>query len=125
MAAMTPLAWIAVASWISWLLVTVAGGGSPEVFFGMLGPFVAAAVSWIAYERTHRSAPERLTNLMIAAVALKMLVFGAYVVVLIRVVGFRPVPFVVSFAGYFIALHAMEALFLQRLLRDDLRSPPS
>jgi hypothetical protein len=33
------------------------------------------------------------------------------------------VPFVVSFAAYFLALHAMEALFLRRLLMDDLRSP--
>ena len=43
-------------------------------------------------------------------------------VVMLRVLDLRPVPFVVSFTGYFIALHTMEALFLRRLF-DDLRSP--
>jgi hypothetical protein len=31
----------------------------------------------------------------------------------------------VSFAAYFIVLHAMEAWFLRRLLMNDLRSPGS
>jgi hypothetical protein len=39
--------------------------------------------------------------------------------------GLRPTPFVVSFAGYFIALHAMEAFFLRRLFADVSRSSSS
>jgi hypothetical protein len=35
------------------------------------------------------------------------------------------VPFVVSFAAYFIALHTIEATFLRRLVMNDLRSPTS
>jgi hypothetical protein len=60
---------------------------------------------------------------MVAALAVKMVFFGGYMVVVLRVLGMRPVPFIVSFAGYFIALHAMEALFLRRLLMDGRRSP--
>ena len=37
---------------------------------------------------------------MIAAFAFKMVFFGAYVAVMIRVVALRPVPFVASFTGY-------------------------
>jgi hypothetical protein len=33
------------------------------------------------------------------------------------VVGLRPVPFVVSFTGYFIALHVTEAVFMRRLFK--------
>jgi hypothetical protein len=113
-------------SWTSWLLMRLTTGAQdPEVLFGMAGPLAAAAGSWIAYERAHRSAPGRLTNVMIAALAAKMLFFGGYFAVMLRVLDLQPVPFVVSFAGYFIALHAMEAMFLRRLLSNDLRSPTS
>ena len=36
-----------------------------------------------------------------------------------------PVPFMVSFAGSFIALHAMEAAFLRRVFAEMQRSSPS
>ena len=39
--------------------------------------------------------------------------------------GLRPVPFVLSFAGSFIALHAMEAAFLRRVFAEMQRSSPS
>ena len=37
----------------------------PELALGLAGPLVSAVVSWQILERTHRSAPERLTNVMI------------------------------------------------------------
>jgi hypothetical protein len=37
---------------------------------------------------------------------------------MLRVVGLRPVPFAVSFTGYFIALHLTEALFMRRLFNS-------
>jgi hypothetical protein len=122
---MKPVAWMAGVSWASWLLMRMTGAQDPEVLFGMAGPLAAAAGSWIAYERAYRSAPGRLTSVMITALALKMLFFGGYVAVMLRALEMQPVPFVVSFAGYFIALHAMEAMFLRRLLSNDLRSPTS
>lgn len=124
---MKPVAWMAGVSLMSWLLmrVTSDGRGDPEILFGMAGPLTSAIGSWVAYERAHRSAPGRLTNVMIAALAVKMIFFGGYVVAMLRGLDLRPVPFVVSFAAYFIALHAMEAFFLRRLLMNDLRSPTS
>jgi len=38
-----------------------------------------------------------------------------YVAGMLRVLGVRPVPFVLSFTIYFIALHMTEALFMRRL----------
>ena len=121
---MKPAAWMAGASLTSWLVITVMSGGSgnPEALLGMAGPLVSAVGSWFAYERAHRSAPGRLTNVMIAALAVKMIFFGTYVGVMLRGLDLRPVPFVTSFAAYFIALYAMEAMFLRRLLMNDLRS---
>jgi hypothetical protein len=124
---MKPMAWMAGLSLTSWLLLRATTGGQddPEVLFGMAGPLASAIGSWVAYERARRSAPGRLTNVMIAALAVKMLFFGAYFVVMLRGLNLRPVPFAVSFAAYFIALHAMEAMFLRRVLINDLRSPSS
>jgi hypothetical protein len=124
---MKPAVWMTGAGLTSWLAVAVtsAGRGDPEILLGMAGPLVSAVGSWVAYERAHRSAAGRLTNVMIAALAVKMVFFGGYVGVMLRGLDLRPVPFVVSFASYFIALHAMEAMFLRRLLMNDLRSPAS
>lgn len=115
------------ASLSSWLVMTMTsnGLGDPEVLLGMAAPLVSAVGSWVAYERVHRLTPARLTSVMIGALALKMVFFGGYVGVMLRGLDLRPVPFVVSFAAYFIALHAMEAMFLRRLLMNDLRSPSS
>jgi len=122
---MKPAIWMAAASLSSWLVVSLSsqGRGDPELLFGMAGPMTSAVGSWVAYQRAHRTAPGRLTNVMMAALAVKMLFFGVYFVVVLRGLELRPVPFVLSFAAYFIALHAMEAVFLRRLLMNDLRSP--
>jgi hypothetical protein len=85
------------------------------VLFGMIGPLAAASGSWVLAERTYRANPERLTAVMIAAFGGKLLFFGAYVAVMLAVVRLQPIPFVVSFTGYFIGLYAMEALYLRRL----------
>jgi hypothetical protein len=102
---------------VSWLAVTAIGGDrvNPETLFGMAGPLVAVCASWIAVQRAHRSAPERVLALMVVWFALKMVFFGAYVAVMLRLLGLEPVPFVAAFVSYFIALYAMQAVFLSRL----------
>jgi hypothetical protein len=116
---MIPVAWMAGASMLSWLIASraVGAGANPEVLYGMLAPLVVAVVSWIVIERTYRSDPSRLTRVMVEGLAVKAVFFGAYVAGMLRVVGLRPVPFVVSFTSYFIALHVTEAVFLRRLFK--------
>ena len=117
---MKPAGWMVGASVVSWLIVApLAGAGAnPEVLYGMLGPLAVAAVSWIVIERTYKAKPERLTGVMVQGLAIKAVFFGAYVVSMLRVVGLRPVPFVISFTSYFIALHLTEALFMRRLFNS-------
>jgi len=114
---MREAAWMAGAAIGSWLAVSVAGGDrvNPESFFGMAGPLVAVCASWIAVKRTHHAAPERVMGVMIVWFALKLVFFGAYMAVMIRLLSLRTVPFVAAFVSYFIALYAMQALFLKRL----------
>lgn len=88
-----------------------------ELLWGMAGPLASAAVSWGVAERTWRRRPEALTSVMITGFAAKLLFFGMYVAVLIRVAALQPAPFIASFAAYFIGLLFVEALHLRRLLQ--------
>jgi hypothetical protein len=38
---------------------------------------------------------------------------------MVRLLGLEPVPFVAAFVSYFIALYAMQALFLRRLATTE------
>ena len=86
-----------------------------ELLCGMVGPLASATTSWMVTERTFRARPAALTAVMISAFAAKLVFFGVYVAVLIRVAGLRPAPFAASFAAYFIGLLFAEALLLRRL----------
>ena len=86
-----------------------------EVLFGMVAPLAAAVATWVLVSRTYASRPERLTPLMVLAFGCKLVFFGAYVTVMLGVLSLRPLPFVISFTGYFIGLHVFEAICLQRL----------
>ena len=117
---MKPVWWMIHVSVLSWLAATILLGTRTgvEVLLGMLGPLAVASGTWVLAERTFLRDPERLTSLMVAAFAGKMVFFGAYVAIMLKVLSLRPVPFVVSFTGYFIALHLAEALCLRRLFAD-------
>jgi len=122
---MKPVAWMVAASAAAWILVTVmlADRANPEAAWGIAGPLMSATASWVAYVRANAAAPERLTRVMITAFALKLMFFSVYVTAAMRVLDLRAAPFVVSFSSAFIALHAMEAISLQRLVMGAMRSP--
>jgi len=114
------------ASVASWLMVVVATGSRlmPELLLGMAGPLVSAVATWLVLERTQGAAPERLTGVMITAFGVKVLLFAAYVVVILALLGMRPRPFMLSFTGYYVGLHVVEALFLRRLLAAGIAQWP-
>ena len=121
--AMKPVATMGAASLISWAgtAAIVDRQTSVEVLFGMLGPLAAVIGTWFFAEWIYRTRPEALTSLMMSAFFLKMVLFGTYVVVMLRVLQVHPVPFVASFTGYFIGLYLMEALYLRRLFSERSR----
>lgn len=122
---MAPIGWMAGVSLAAWAVVTALTGphAHPEVMLGMLGPLVSASLAWAVMARVQAAAPERLMGVMIKALIVKMIFFGAYVVAMLRLVQLRPVPFVIAFTAYFIALHMIEAVFLKRLLAAGMRAP--
>ena len=122
---MKPVWWTIAVSVLFWVAVTACLGARTgvDVLIGMLGPLAAASVTWMLTERTFHRNPERLTSLMVLAFGGKMVFFGTYVVVVLTALPLDPVPFVVSFTGYFIALHLVEALCLRRLFGHNGGAP--
>ena len=114
---MKAIAFMVLPSVAAWLVALAALGRQTglEVLAGMIGPLVVATGTWWLAERTYLRAPERLTGMMMAAFAGKMVFFGAYVAVALKGLQLRPVPFVVSFTSYFIVLYLTEALLMRRL----------
>ena len=75
----------------------------------------APTISWRMVERTHAIAPERVTSVLIAGFAAKMIFFGIYVG-LLGALWLRPQPLVVAFAASFVVLHVIEAGYLRKLI---------
>lgn len=114
---MKPVTWMAVGSLGSAVLIAAAAGRAArvEIVLGMLAPLAAAGVSWELTERVYTRSPQRLTALMISGFAAKLVFFGGYVAVMLKIVGLHPVPFIASLIGYFITLYLFEALLMRRL----------
>jgi len=92
-----------------------------DVYLGMIGPLVAAAGTWIAVSRASREAPARVSGVLMRGFAIKMILFGVYVVAMVKLAAVHPIPFVVSFTGYFVSLYVAEAALLSRLFRRVAR----
>ena len=90
-----------------------------SILLGIVGPLIAVSLSWMAMERTFRRDPSRLTSLMMIAFAAKMVFFAVYVSLAMTVFAVSPAPFVTSFVASFIALYAVEAVLLQRMMKSS------
>ena len=114
---MKSLAWMVGAGAGSWACIAVAAGdrANPELLYGMLGPLAVVTVSWLVVQRAWVARPEGVLGVLMGGMPIKLLFLAAYAFVMLRVLGLRPIPFVTSFTGYFIALHNIEALFMRRL----------
>jgi hypothetical protein len=106
--------WLTLVSVLSALPLAMRFGSA--IWFGMLAPLVVTCTSWMLTEHWFKRGPARLTSVMMTAFAGKLVFFAVYVGSVVGVLDVPPVPFVVSFTGYYIVLHMLEALWLKRLL---------
>jgi hypothetical protein len=97
------------------VLALLTSGAGTAVALGMIGPLAGALATWIVIERTQSRAPQRVSGAMITLFGVKMLLFGAYVIIVATQVPEGRVVFIVSFTCHYILLHVMEALYLRRL----------
>jgi hypothetical protein len=86
----------------------------------MAAPVVSAAGTWVVVAIAQRRNPAGVTGVMMAAFVAKMLLFGAYVVLMLTTLQLSPVPFIVTFTIYFVGLYAVEAVLFRRLFAAAL-----
>ena len=86
------------------------------IWLGMLAPLAAALCSMVFVNRAYRREPAALTRAMTETFIAKLVFFGGYVMLIMRSGWVQPTPFVISFVGYFFALHILEAFRLRRLV---------
>ena len=115
---------VVAAAFASWIVASlwVERQTSIEILAGMLGPLAAVATTSVGVERIFRRNPEAVTSFLMIAFAGKLVFFGAYVAIGLRVLQFRLVPFVASFTSYFIGLYLIEALHMRRLFWGGMRA---
>jgi hypothetical protein len=92
---------------------------TPDVLFGLLAPLIVAAVSWLVVKRAYLANPAGLMGVLLAGMVLKLIFFGVYAAVMLRVLHLEPVPFVASFTSSFIVLHHIEAVLMKRLFTSE------
>ncbi len=107
----------------SWGLGTVvlAPGAAAAAFLGMAAPLAVGVATVVLVEQTVRTDIQRLTARLTGALIAKMVFYPVYVLVVISVLAIDPVPFAISFALYFVALHITEALHFKTLFEKTTR----
>jgi F0F1-type ATP synthase assembly protein I len=111
------LFWMSAGSILAAIVVSIVAGRQAmmDIWLGMAGPLIATMISWIAMVRQYAKNNRGMTRLLIRAFAAKVVFFALYIIVILRSRCVRPIPFVICFAGFYLALHIMEAIGLSRM----------
>ena len=86
-----------------------------EIFFGWLGPAIAWLGSTFMTIRAAKKDPHSVTKSLQIGFLIKLIYYGAFIIVIFQLYGFEPVPFMCSFSGFFLGLHALEAIIIKNL----------
>jgi len=86
-----------------------------ELFLGWSGPIVAGFISQYFVTQAAKKDPYSVTKTLTKGFALKMVFYGLYIIIIFKLYSFKPIPFLCSFAGFFLGLHALEAVVIKDL----------
>lgn len=113
---MSVIGWMIIACLASALAIAaiVDAASARAVVAGMAGPLVSACGTWILIDRALRTNPAALTQRLLVAFLVKVVVFLSYVFVAVKILGLPAKPFAISFTAYFIVLHQTEAFLLRQ-----------
>ena len=99
-------------SWslISWI---ISKDYIPEFFLGMIVPLVIGLLTVTKIQSIFTSDPGELTSFMMKSFIGKLVIYGVYMMGIVAFSPFNERPFFISFMGYFITLHVLEAFFIR------------
>ena len=99
-------------SWfvISWIIIKAY---ISELFLGMIVPLVIGLLTITKIQSIFTRDPGKLTSFMMKSFIGKMVIYGVYMMGIVAFSPFNERPFFISFMGYFITLHVLEAFFIR------------
>jgi hypothetical protein len=112
---MKQVVWMVAGCLGSWLVATSVVGRPLALLLGMAAPLVAVAATWLLVERAQRQDPAKVTRVLMAGFAAKMLFFGVYVVAISRVPRIDLAAFGAAFFVCFVVLYVVQAFLLRGL----------
>ena len=86
-----------------------------ELFLGWILPVLAGIVTLHFIGSAAQKDPFLVTKILVKGFALKMVYYGATVLILFKLYSFEPIPFICSFSGFFLGLHVLEAVIIKRI----------
>jgi len=99
-------------SWslVSWIIIK---DYISELFLGMIVPLVIGLLTVKKIQSIFTSDPGKLTSFMMKSFIGKLVIYGVYMMGIVAFSPFNERPFFISFMGYFITLHVLEAFFIR------------
>jgi len=88
-----------------------------EIFLGMIAPLLMGVGSIFLISIANQKSPENVNSVMVKLFIIKMILYALYLIYIFTFYSFNPMPFILSFVGYYITLHISEALFLKSIFK--------
>jgi len=85
---------------------------------GMVIPWSISLISIVKTRSVYTLNPEKLIKHMTTAMLIKMMSYGLLLIIIFTFISFNPLPFIISFTGYFLALHITEAFTLRFIIKQ-------
>ena len=89
-----------------------------EIFLGMVLPWLVSLISISKTHSVYNINPEKLIKHMTTAMFINMMSYGLLLIIIFTFISFNPLPFIISFTGYFLALHITEAFTLRFIIKQ-------
>ena len=89
-----------------------------EIFLGMVLPWLISLISIVKTRSVYNLNPEKLIKHMTTSMLMKMMSYGLLLIIIFTFISFNPLPFIISFTGYFLTLHITEAFVLRFIFKE-------
>ena len=90
-----------------------------ELFLGWFGPVLAGFITMYFVIQAAKKDPYSITKTLAKGFVLKMVFYGLYIIIFFKLYSFKPIPFLCSFSGFFLGLHALEAVIIKGFSKSD------
>tara|TARA_B100000029_G_scaffold106874_2_gene97619 strand:+ start:295 stop:642 length:348 start_codon:yes stop_codon:yes gene_type:complete len=84
-----------------------------ELFLGWIIPVIAGVITIYFVLDAAKKDAQLVTKVLTKGFAIKMVYYGAIILIIFKLYAFEPVPFICSLAGFFLGLHALEAVIIK------------